>query len=227
MVLWDEGQCRDAIESLRNEGIYTPPSLEGTLYLPGYGGGNNWGSPAIHLDDQIMYVITMRMPSYLKLIPREDCQERTFPNQRGTPYCSSTDLLMSPLGVPCTEPPWSTIDAVDLVAGEILWSVPLGTTRDMAPFPVWWIRGIPAVGGLTVTDGGLVFAGGPMEHAFRAFDAATGEELWLDRLPTAANSTPMTYQLEEGGRQYVVIAAGGHMAGLNPPGDHLIAYALP
>jgi len=227
MILWDEAQCREALTTLRNDGIYTPPTLEGSVFYPGNGGGNNWGSPAVHLDDGVMYVITMRMPNFLKLTPREECEASGRSNQQGTPYCSSTEFLMSPLGVPCTEPPWATVDAVDLAAGKILWSVPLGTTRDFAPFPFWWIKGIPSIGGLTVTAGGLVFAGGPMEHAFRAFDAETGKELWLARLPTAANSTPMTYQLEEGGRQFVVVAAGGHMAGLNPPGDHLIAWALP
>jgi quinoprotein glucose dehydrogenase len=227
LMLWDEWQCRDRLERLRNEGIYTPPTIEGSLFYPGNGGGNNWGSPAVDENSQIMYVITMRVPNYLKLTPRQECEARGRANQRGTPYCSSTSFLLSPLGVPCTEPPWSTVDAVDLAAGKVLWSVPLGTTRDMAPFPFWWIRGVPAIGGLTATAGGVVFAGGPMEHAFRAFDAASGEELWVDRLPTAANSTPMTYQLDEGGRQFVVVAAGGHMAGMNPPGDHLIAYALP
>jgi quinoprotein glucose dehydrogenase len=227
LMIWDEQQCRKRLAALRNDGIYTPGTTGGSLFYPGNAGGNNWGSPAIDLDSQIMYVITMRVPSELRLIPREVCRTTGRENQIGTPYCSSTDMVLSPLGVPCTAPPWATVDAMDLVAGRILWSVPLGTTRDMAPFPFWWIHGVPAIGGLTVTKGGVLFAGGPLEHAFRAFDARTGEELWRARLPTAANSTPMTYQLEDGGRQYVVIAAGGHMIGVNPPGDHLVAFALP
>jgi len=194
---------------------------------PGNGGGNNWGSPAIDVEHQTLYVITMRVPNSLYLIPRETCRQRGRENQIGTPYRVSTDLLLSPLGIPCTAPPWATVDAVDLAAGRVLWSVPLGTTRDMAPFPFWWIHGVPAIGGLTVTRGGVVFAGGPLEHAFRAFDARTGAELWRARLPTAANATPMTFQLQAAGRQFVVIAAGGHMVGVNPPGDHLIAFALP
>jgi quinoprotein glucose dehydrogenase len=119
------------------------------------------------------------------------------------------------------------LDAVDLVAGEILWSIPYGTTRDLAPFPFWWIEGIPAIGGVMTTSTGIVFGAGAMEHAFRAYSAKTGETLWEARLPTAANSTPMTYQLEEGGKQYVVVAAGGHMSGFNKAGDHLIAFTLP
>jgi quinoprotein glucose dehydrogenase len=201
MMIWDEAQCRDRIASLRNDGIYTPPSTQGSLFYPGNGGGNNWGSPAIHIEDQTMFVVTIRTPNSLHLVPREECKERGRENQLGTPYCSFTGFVMSPLGVPCTEPPWATVDAIDLVAGEHLWSVPLGTTRDMAPFPFWWIKGVPAIGGITVTRSGVLFAAGPMEHAFRAFDAKTGEEIWHARLPTAANSTPMTYQLEEGRRQ--------------------------
>ena len=227
MMLWDEAQCREAISALRNEGIYTPPTVGGSLFYPGNGGGNNWGSPAIHPTSQTMFVITMRLPNYLKLTPREECEASGRSNQSGTPYCSETSFLMSPLGVPCTSPPWATLDAMDLVAGEVLWSVPFGTSRDMAPFPFWWIEGVPAIGGVTVTESGVVFAAGSMEHAFRAFDAATGEILWETRLPTAANSTPMTYQLGADRRQFVLIAAGGHMVGLNRPGDHLIAFALP
>ncbi len=227
MMIWDEMVCADKLESLRNDGIYTPPTVEGSLFYPGNGGGNNWGSPAINPDTQTMFVITMRTVNYLKLTPREECEQNGRVNQRGTPYCSDTSMLMSPLGVPCIEPPWATLDAVDLVAGEILWSVPYGTTRDLAPFPFWWIKGIPAIGGVMTTATGVVFGAGAMEHAFRAYSAATGETLWETRLPTAANSTPMTYQLEEGGKQYVLVAAGGHMTGFNKAGDHLIAFALP
>ncbi|MFT7654453.1 MAG: quinoprotein glucose dehydrogenase [Candidatus Azotimanducaceae bacterium] len=227
MMIWDEMMCANKLEALRNEGIYTPPTVEGSLFYPGNGGGNNWGSPAINPGSQTMFVITLRTPNFLKLTPREECEQNGRPNQQGTPYCSETSFLMSPLGVPCVKPPWATLDAVDLVAGEILWSVPYGTTRDLAPFPFWWIEGIPAIGGVMTTSTGVVFGAGVMEHAFRAYSAQTGETLWEARLPTAANSTPMTYQLEEGGKQYVVVAAGGHMSGFNAAGDHLIAFTLP
>lgn len=227
MMIWDKMVCADKLGELRNEGIYTPPTVEGSLFYPGNGGGNNWGSPAINPASQTMFVITMRTVNVLKLTPRAECEKAGRVNQRGTPYCSSTSMLMSPLGVPCVEPPWATLDAVDLAEGKILWSVPFGTTRDLAPFPFWWIEGIPAIGGVMTTATGVVFGSGAMEHAFRAYSAQTGETLWEARLPTAANSTPMTYQLEEGGKQYVVVAAGGHMTGFNKAGDHLMAFALP
>ncbi len=227
LTFWDEGQCRDRLNEMRNEGIYTPPTIDGSVLYPSNGGGNNWGSPAINPDSQTMYVVTMRAPAYAKLIPRDICEAEQRPNQLGTPYCVDADFLMSPIGIPCTSPPWATIDAVDLVAGKILWSVPLGTTRDMAPFPFWWLKGVPAIGGPVTTGSGLLFIGAAMENAFRAFDTATGEEVWKVRLPTAANSTPMTYRLRKDSRQFVVVAAGGHWSGGTPAGDHLIAYALP
>ena len=129
--------------------------------------------------------------------------------------------------MPCLAPPWATLDVIDLPAGKVRWSIPLGTSRDLAPFPFWWIKGVPGVGGPIVTKTGVIFIGAALENAFRAHDLTTGEELWKAELPTAANSVPMTYQLRPDGRQYVVVAAGGHWSGGLPPGDHLIAFALP
>lgn len=226
MTFWDKAQCAKKIESLRHEGRYTPPSLQGTLNYPGNAGGNNWGSPAINPDTGVMVVYTNRVPTYTKLLPRAECEDSQQP-QKGTPYCVDSEFLLSPLGMPCSAPPWGTLDAIDLVAGKILWSVPMGTTRDLAPFPFWWIKGLPGMGGPMMTDTGLVFSGITNEHVLRAFDAATGRELWQGELPTAGNAIPMTYQVRPDGRQYVVIAAGGHWSGGSPPGDHIIAFALP
>ncbi len=117
--------------------------------------------------------------------------------------------------------------AIDLAAGKILWSVPMGTTRNIAPFPFWWIKGLPGFAAPMMTDTGLVSSGISNEHAFRAFDLKTGEELWKADLPTAANALPLTYQVSKAGKQFVVVAAGGHWFGGSPPGDYIIAYALP
>ncbi|MBW2241452.1 MAG: pyrroloquinoline quinone-dependent dehydrogenase [Deltaproteobacteria bacterium] len=222
----DEGACRDKLNDVRNDGIFTPPSLGGSLLYPSNGGGNNWGSPAIHLGEQIMLVVTWRLPATSKLVPREDCGDN-FQPQHGTPYCVETGLVFSPVGVPCTAPPWGTLDAIDLAAGEIRWSVPLGTAKKLAPFPFSLIKGVPGVGGPTVTSTGLVFIGASTDHMLRAHDLADGKVLWKTTLPTAANAVPMTYQVRPGGRQYVVVAAGGHWGSPNPPGDHLMAFALP
>lgn len=223
---WDRGQCRKAFEAFHHDGRYTPPSLAGSINFPANAGGNNWGSPAIDPGSGVMVVYTTRVPGYVKLIPREECEGSPQP-QKGTPYCVEANFLMSPLGLPCTAPPWGTLDAIDLVSGEYLWSVPLGTTRYMAPFPMWWIEGLPGLAAPMMTDTGLVFSGVSNDHTLRAFDLDSGEELWKAELPTAANALPLTYQVRPGGRQYVVVAAGGHWSGGAPPGDHVIAFALP
>ncbi|NQX89443.1 MAG: pyrroloquinoline quinone-dependent dehydrogenase, partial [Halioglobus sp.] len=221
----DRNQCATVIDNMHHQGLYTPPSLAGTINYPGNAGGNNWGSPAIHPDSGVMVVFTNRVAASTQLVPRADCEGNQQP-QVGTPYCVTTGFITSPLGLPCSPPPWGTLDAIDLVSGNHLWSVPLGTTRDMAPFPFWWFKGLPGFGAPMLTATGLVFSGVSNEHVLRAFDSQTGEELWRGDLPTAANALPMTYQLRPGGRQFVVIAAGGHWSGGAPPGDHIIAFAL-
>lgn len=224
LTFLDRRSCRSKLDALRNDGLYTPPSVEGSIHYSGSSGGNNWGSPAIDPRTGVMMVYTTRMPWYIALKPQEEC-EGFFGAQAGTPYCVRTSFVSSPIGMPCTKPPWGTLDAIDLNAGKLLWSVPLGTSRDLAPFPFWYINGLPGGGAPILTASGLVFSGVANEHAFRAFDAATGRELWKTRLPTSAHAMPMTYMID--GKQFVVVAAGGHWSGGSPPGDHILAYALP
>ncbi len=226
LTLWDKGVCKDRLAALRNEGLYTPPTESGSLHYPWSGGGNNWGSPAIDPRSGVMVVYTTHLPGYIKLTPQAQC-EGFFQRQAGTPYCVDTDMVASPLGLPCSEPPWGTLDAIDLEAGKMLWRVPIGTTRDLAPFPFWWIKGLPGVAAPMITSTGLVFSGITNEHAFRAFSLETGEELWKTRLPAAANALPMSYTVGADNRQFVVVAAGGHWSGGTPPGDYIMAFALP
>jgi quinoprotein glucose dehydrogenase len=132
--------------------------------------------------------------------------------------------LLSKLGAPCVPTPWGTLTAVDLKSGQVLWRSALGSTRDQAPFPLWLDTGTPNLGGSIVTAGGLVFIGATTDRFIRAFDAQTGDEVWRHRLPYTANATPITYRLRSDGRQYVVIAAGGHA--WSESGDALVAFAL-
>ena len=155
---------------------------------------------------------------------------REFAPQAGTPYGLMREPILSPWFLPCTPPPWGTLSAVSLESGEILWQVPLGTTLpDLIPIPlpIPVGLGLPNLGGPIATAGGLVFIGAAMDGYLRAFDSETGEELWRDRLPAGGNATPMTYRLSEEGRQYVVIAAGGHGKLGTRRGDWVVAYALP
>jgi quinoprotein glucose dehydrogenase len=143
----------------------------------------------------------------------------------GTPYGVRRNLLLSPLGAPCTKPPWGKLVALDLAHGKIAWEKPLGTSRDKAPWPFWNTLGAPIMGGPLTTAGGLTFIGATTDNFLRAFDTASGAELWKMRIPAGAQATPMSY--ERGGRQYVVIAAGGHAKLGTTRGDYVLAYALP
>jgi len=224
---WEEDACRDKIAAARWQGIFTAPSLQGTIAYPFQGGGNNWGSPAIDPQRKIIVLRTSHLAGIIHMIPRAQCdQHPTAHPQKGTPFCVTPDILLSPWGLPCTAPPWNTLDAIDLTSGQKMWSVPLGTTRDMAPFPFWFFKGSPGIGGPAVTGSGLVFIAGSGDHYFRAFSTISGEELWRTRMPAGSAATPMTYRAADG-RQFVVIAAGSHWSGKSGASDHLLAYALP
>ena len=231
---WDQKACAEIIAGLRSEGLFTPPSLEGTLHYPGSAGGANWGSLAIDPGRGVMFVNTMRLPSVVRLLSREEYQtldpaDYGYPNElyamEGTPYAVHRAPLLSPLGAPCTAPPWGVITAVDLVKGEILWESVLGSTRDQAPFPMWLEFGSPNLGGPIATAGGVVLIGATTDKFIRGYDAQTGELIWKHRLPYTANATPLTYRLQQDGRQFLVIASGGH--GWSEPGDATIAFTLP
>ena len=145
--------------------------------------------------------------------------------QTGAPFGMMREVLLSPIGLPCNPPPWGTLSAIDLNSRKILWQTPLGTTEAMNPLGLARRLGTPTLGGPLATSGGLVFIGAAMDDYLRAFDAKTGAELWTGRLPATGNSTPTTYEWQ--GRQYVVIAAGGHGETGSPANDALVAFALP
>jgi quinoprotein glucose dehydrogenase len=229
----DRRICREKIRSLRYEGVFTPPSLRGTIVYPGNAGGSNWGSVAIDPARGLVLANTSRVAHVVRLVERADYEAARAANpgkevspQAGTPYALMRDVLLSPLGLPCTPPPWGTLAAIELGAGEVRWETRLGTTRDVAPVPIAIRFGTPNLGGPLVTAGGLVFVGAAMDDFLRAFDVETGEELWKGRLPAGGQATPMTYRARDGGRQYVVIAAGGNQRMTTTLGDSVVAFAL-
>jgi len=231
-TFWDEGKCRDAFNALFYEGRYTPPSAKGTAVFPYDYGIMNWGGFAIDPNKNLLVVNTSRVFAEIKLVPRAEAEARAKAGHPagmpaiGTPYAYDRIVQLSPFGAPCNRPPWGTLVAIDLKAGKRVWEIPLGTTRDAAPFPVWLGLGVPSVGGPTVTASGLAFIAGTSDNFIRAFDVADGKELWKERLPAGGQANPMTYRLKADGKQYVVIAAGGHAMMGTKQGDSLIAYTL-
>jgi len=228
---WDKAKCRDLIAMSRSEGLFTPPSLQGTIVFPFNGGGANWGGAAFDPTSQTLFVNTSRAAHLVTLVPavRLHSDAATHPKaevrpQRGTPYGMRRELVVSPLGLPCNPPPWGTLAAIDLRAGAIRWESVLGTVRDLAPAPLPLKLGTPNLGGPVATGGGVLFIAAAMDDYLRAFDQRTGEELWKGRLPAGGQATPMTYAWR--GRQYVVIAAGGSARMGTKLGDSIVAFAL-
>lgn len=231
----DREFCRAQIAGLRNDGLFTPPSLRGSLSVPGNVGGMNWSGSAYDAQSGLLIVNTNNLASKMGLIPvgqyRDEVARNTqgadYTEQAGAPYGMFRTFLFAKANfLPCAPPPWGTLTAVDMKAGTIRWQVPLGSfSYGTLATP----SGDPSLGGPIVTAGGLVFIAGTLiDREFRAFDVSTGKELWSNQLPTSGGATPMTYQLAKDGKQYVVIAAGGHpKVTQEPQNDSIIAFALP
>ncbi|MFK7916034.1 MAG: PQQ-binding-like beta-propeller repeat protein, partial [Pseudomonadales bacterium] len=225
-TFWDKGQCREKLENMRTGPIYTPPSTEGTAFYPSNLGGNNWGAPAIDPKRGIMVANTKHTPIEVKLVPQDECPKGAAFPQRDSPYCAIMTPVLSSWGAPCTAPPWATLSAVDLSSGKILWQEPLGTLKHLAPWPITaMVKSGLESGGPIITDSGLIFIAATSDGYIRAMDIEDGQELWQHELPATGNAVPMTYLYQ--GKQYVLIAAGGHFTSPLPSSDHVIAFALP
>jgi quinoprotein glucose dehydrogenase len=221
--------CEKLLRGARNEGLYTPPSTQGSIIYPMTGGGVNWGGAAFDPVNQVLYANTSRAVNIVKLIPQADAVNfkappgHDFGPQRGAPFAMTRSVAMSPLGILCNPPPWGELVAVDLKAGKILWRSLVGTTEDRAPLGIAFSWGTPLVNGVLITAGGVVFTGA-LDAYLRAFDAKSGAELWQGRLPVPGVANPMTYAWN--GEQYVVISAGGHSESGTTIGDSVVAFRL-
>lgn len=239
----DQLWCRLAFRKARYEGDFTPPAEQKTIFYPGSAGGSNWGSVTIDTARGLMVSNTLYMADIGRMIPRAEADRIAaaygegsksaafaFP-QQGTPFAMDRKVFLNPLGVPCQQPPYGRISVFDLRTGTLAWSKPLGTAESAGPLGLELglpIRmGMPMLGGSVATAGGLVFIAATQDRVLRAIDIGNGRELWRAKLPAVAAATPMTYRSARSGRQFVVIAAGGHPALPGPAGSTLLAFALP
>lgn len=236
---FDQLACRIAFRRLRYEGRYTPPSVEGSLVYPGNFGVFNWGGIAVDPQRQFAFTTPGFLAFTSQLVPRpddtslvvqgSDRPDDTLPSLNenfGAPFAVKLAAFTSPLGIPCQAPPWGYVAGVDLNNGRIVWQHRNGTVRDLAPVPMPFKMGVPSLGGPLLTAGGVAFLSGTLDYYLRAYDTATGKTLWQSRLPAGGQATPMSY-LGADGRQYIVVAAGGHGSLGTKAGDSVIAYALP
>lgn len=236
-TIFDQLACRILFHQMRYEGTFTPPSLQGTLVFPGNLGMLEWGGIAVDPVRQIAIANPIAIPFVSKLLPRGP-DNPTAPNDQhpsgseigvqpmyGTPYGVVLHPFLSPIGLPCKRPPWGYIAGIDLKTKSIAWMHRNGTIRDSAPVPLPFKMGVPSLGGPMVTAGGVAFLTSTADYFIRAYDVTNGRQLWEDRLPAGAQSTPMSYAVD--GKQYVVTAAGGHGSFGTKVGDYVIAYALP
>jgi quinoprotein glucose dehydrogenase len=234
ITMFDQMMCRIDFLSMKYEGRYTPPSLQGTIVYPGNFGTFNWGSVAVDPERQVMF----GMPTYLaftsRLVPRDQIppkgqdekgSEQGLNRNDGAPYGVYMGPFLGPLGIPCQAPPWGYVAGADLATGKIAWKHKNGTVRDMTPLPLPFKVGVPGIGGPMLTKGGVAFLGAAVDDYIRAYDVTSGRQLWEGRLPAGGQATPMTYTV--GDKQYVLIVAGGHGSVGTKPGDYVIAYTLP
>ena len=232
----DRDACSAQVRPLRNQGPFTPPSLEGTLVLPGNVGGAAWGGVAFDAARQLAVIPVNTLAAMVQLIPLGQANEAEmrenssrlgdqYTRMHGTPYIMRRRFLRAPSGAPCTPPPWGALVAIDLATGAKRWEVPLGDPATLRPELAAVSKtplGLPNLGGAIVTASGVTFVAATFDHFLRAFDTATGVELWRGQLPAGARATPMTYQV--GGKQYVVISVGGGDDW--GKGDWVVAFAL-
>ena len=244
---FDQLWCRIKFRQAYYKGTMTPIVVDKpTVTFPGFLGGLEWGGVSVDRTRGIVIANANRVANYNRLLTRQEADARGIRPisrgdanafvggpvaQKGTPYAADIRPFLSPLAVPCTPPPFGTLNAIDMKTRKLLWSRPFGTGRDIGPLGIAsGIRleiGVPNIGGSVVTDGGITFIGAAQDAYLRAIDTTSGRELWRARLPAGGQATPMTYWSSASGRQFVVISAAGHGGVAAKPGDYIVAFALP
>ena len=241
MTMFDQLLCRISFKQLRYFGDFTPPAQEWSLVTPSAMGGQNWGSASYDPVNRRLFVNDIRLPNVRRLLTRAQYDQvikteaptpdgHTLAPMAKTPYAIHSKSYISQLGVPCPQPPFGTISAIDLDSRKIVWQVPAGTAEQLGPLGMKLglplTPGMPTYAGSSATAGGLVFYAATQDYYLRAYDAETGKEIWRHALPVGASATPMTYISPVDHRQYVAVSVGG-AAHSKDVGDYVMAFALP
>ncbi|MEA9919437.1 glucose/quinate/shikimate family membrane-bound PQQ-dependent dehydrogenase [Xanthomonas campestris] len=242
MTPFDQLACRIEFKTLRYEGMFTPPSLQGSLSFTGNHGGINWGGVSVDLQRGIMVMNSNRLPYTEHVYPRTVMNElgvvsvfngssktKGYMAQEGLAYGARKEPWMSPLNTPCVAPPWGYISGVDLRTQQVIWRRPLGTGYDQGPMGIpsktKFEIGTPNNSGSLATAGGVTFIGASLDNFIRGFDTRTGNQVWETRVPAGPQAAPLSYTID--GKQYIVAAVGGHDRMETKSGDSVIAWALP
>lgn len=235
MTMFDQLLCRIQFNSYRYSGDFTPVGLDTAIQQPGNLGGMNWGSVSYDPNSHVAYVNDIRIPSTYQLVSRDKYNDWVATGHgpspmNGTPYGIKAFMWMSPLGVPCVQPPFGTLTAIDMDKRRILWQRPAGTAEELGPMGIKlhlpMAIGMPTYAGTMTTAGGLVFFAGFQDDYIRAYDAHSGKLLWKHALPVGSSATPMSYVSPRTGKQYVLISVGGAGSSTDT-GDYVMAFALP
>ena len=231
----DQAALRENLRNVwRNEGIFTPPSLRGSVSMPGHNGGANWGEVAIDPARQRLYVVSRELPVLLKLtLDARPEALAAMPNAQpdNMPYRWPVNFMLQSNGMVAIKPPFSAITAYDMNTGNQLYHIPNGEIMSLEAQGITGVGAQTPRGGPVATASGLLFVGTASDRAFRARDADTGAVLWEYRFDAATEGVPAVYMV--GGRQYITVPVGGEghfLGGLGQPTpgrSRYVTFALP
>ena len=218
--------CQDLFDSvpggLHSGGPFTHYSTQLSVIFPSSIGGGNWNPPSYDPTLGYLYVNTMDFVSLNQMVKSANGSGY---NRAGYGGNINSRFWNPATNLPCNQPPWGRLFAINVNTGDVAWQVPLGITDSL---PVEKQRtGRPNIGGSVATAGGLVFIGATDDSRFRAFDSKTGKELWVTKIDAGAHSAPVTYRGKNGKQYVVVTATGGGFLGDKSSADTVIAFALP
>lgn len=215
-------ECEAIFDRIKSGGLYTPPGVDHTLWFPGTMGGVTWSGGAVDPRSGWLFVNTNDVGAIGRMEKQPEGSAVAY--RRRSPWGEYARFWDSNR-LPCQQPPWGQLHAVDLTTGSIVWQVPFGDAPQLESLGING-TGTPNLGGAIVTESGLVFIAGTNDRKFRAFDAASGRVLWETTLDASGHATPIAYRTQSG-REFIVIAAGGGGRFSSTVSDSIFAFASP